>query len=120
MKILIIPSWYQTKSNPILGSFFREQALMLRNMGHEVSVIKVDLHSLKEKIDEKIEIYDDEDILTIKKHIKSFGVAKNSLIYCELIKRVYCNIYKLLIEKWGVPDIIQAHSYLPAGCVGCY
>ena len=27
--ILMIPSWYPTKTNPINGSFFREQALAL-------------------------------------------------------------------------------------------
>lgn len=27
--LLIIPAWYPTKDNPVLGSFFREQAIML-------------------------------------------------------------------------------------------
>ena len=29
MTILIVPSWYKTESNPILGSFFREQAVRI-------------------------------------------------------------------------------------------
>lgn len=36
MNILVIPSWYNSPSNIILGSFFKEQALALKNDGNNV------------------------------------------------------------------------------------
>lgn len=39
LNILIVASWYPTKDNPTVGSFVHEQALMLRDFGHQVTVI---------------------------------------------------------------------------------
>ena len=39
MHILVLPSWYPTKADPIRGSFFAEQAEALSRCGHRVSVI---------------------------------------------------------------------------------
>ena len=39
MHILVLPSWYPTKEDPINGSFFAEQAEALARHGHRVSVI---------------------------------------------------------------------------------
>ncbi len=38
MHILILPSWYPTREDPIRGCFFREQAQALSRAGHRVSV----------------------------------------------------------------------------------
>ncbi len=39
MHILIMPSWYPTREDPLSGSFFAEQADALADFGHRVSVI---------------------------------------------------------------------------------
>lgn len=39
LNILIVASWYPSKDNPTAGSFVHEQALMLRDFGHQVTVI---------------------------------------------------------------------------------
>ena len=39
MHILILPSWYPTKENPVRGSFFAEQAEALARYGHTVTVV---------------------------------------------------------------------------------
>ena len=39
LDILLIASWYPSKENPIAGSFVQEQAHMLRDFGHHVTVI---------------------------------------------------------------------------------
>ncbi len=120
MRILIIPSWYPTKTNRILGSFFREQALMLKKQGHDVSVIKVDLHAVSERIENKIEEFDDEGIHTIIKHVHSWGFARDSRLLCTVLKRHYKKLFNILLERSFNPDIIQAHSFLPAGYIACY
>ncbi len=39
LHILLIASWYPSKENPTAGSFVQEQAHMLRDFGHQVTVI---------------------------------------------------------------------------------
>lgn len=39
MHIVHFPSWYSTPSNPVRGSFFREQALALHKSGHTIGMI---------------------------------------------------------------------------------
>ena len=38
MHVLILPSWYPTETDPVGGSFFREQGQALARSGHRVSV----------------------------------------------------------------------------------
>ena len=38
MRILVLPSWYPTRDDPVRGCFFREQAQALARAGHRVSV----------------------------------------------------------------------------------
>ena len=47
-KILMLPSWYPTKRNPVGGSFFREQAAALSSR-YEFLVVKVDFRILGPK-----------------------------------------------------------------------
>ncbi len=47
MNILIIPAFFQTKQRPTLGSFFGEQALALKEAGHDVAVLYCDTYSVK-------------------------------------------------------------------------
>ena len=41
MHILVLPSWYPTKEDPVKGSFFAEQAAALARYGHTVTVMAV-------------------------------------------------------------------------------
>ncbi|HAW08195.1 MAG TPA: hypothetical protein DCW42_03355, partial [Bacteroidetes bacterium] len=47
MNILIIPSWYPTKDNPISGIFFKEQAEALVERIDFVNVLNVSGYSLR-------------------------------------------------------------------------
>lgn len=39
MRVLVVPSWYPSAEEPLNGSFFREQATMVADAGHEVTVL---------------------------------------------------------------------------------
>ena len=41
MHILVLPSWYPTKEDPVKGSFFAEQAAALARFGQTVTVMAV-------------------------------------------------------------------------------
>ena len=49
MKVLIIPSWYPSKSYPNNGSFFKEQAEAFKHEGIEVDILCIDIPYRKTK-----------------------------------------------------------------------
>lgn len=114
MNILIIPSWYNTKDNPTNGSFFREQAMALKEAGHKVIVafVEVKLMSLKSS-NEKVEIYNDNGIKTyriIQSKIPKSGNCGTALAF----KLGLMKIYKDIKENEKI-DIIHLHSCIWAG-----
>jgi glycosyltransferase involved in cell wall biosynthesis len=42
MKLIVVASWYPDARHPVRGSFIREQALALVNLGHDVHVVHFD------------------------------------------------------------------------------
>ena len=114
MNILIIPSWYSTKKNPTNGSFFREQAMALKDAGHNVIVafVEVELISFKSK-NNKIDIYDDNGIKTYR--IIQGKPSKTSNLGTAFAFNLGLNkIYKYIKEKEKV-DIVHLHSCLWGG-----
>ena len=117
MNILIIPSWYQTKVNPTLGSFFREQAIALSKEGHKVSIAYTDIYSsfkdgykgIKYLRDSGVNIY------RISKYkIPRTGFQVYNLVFYSGVDR----IYRKIVEEQGKPDIIHVHSSILAGYSG--
>ncbi|MFQ7120328.1 MAG: hypothetical protein ACLRPW_10415 [Intestinibacter sp.] len=51
MKVLIIPSWYPSKSYPNNGSFFKEQAEAFKREGIEVDILCIDIPYRKTRKD---------------------------------------------------------------------
>lgn len=47
MRVLMIPSFFKNKDNPSSGSFFTDQAILLKEMGHDVTIIFADTYSVK-------------------------------------------------------------------------
>lgn len=113
MNILIIPSWYPTSENPMSGTFFREQALALQNNGHAVSVMHIELVSIK-KIFKKncIEIkhYNDKGLDTFVYKISIFGLTRLKRIREFILKTITISIFKKINQKNKV-DVIHVHHY---------
>ena len=115
----MIPSWYKNQNNQIKGSFFREQALMFQKRGHNVYIVYVELHSASEKINNRIETYNDCGLYTLIYHTHSYGYARNMIVYKNVMHIMYKNLVKRVLDVCGSIDIIQAHSFMPAGIVAC-
>ena len=118
MTVLIIPSWYKTESNAILGSFFREQALMLERAGVEVIVADVTLQGRADWFSKRcfsLNTYSDEGVRTYSYVIPAMGIGRlesggSEIVYYNLMK-----IYKKIISDGYKIDLIHAHSFMPAG-----
>lgn len=124
-KLLILPSWYPTKENPALGSFFKEQAeLMSENFDVCVLVGKANFIGRKKyfkgifnssinKVEEN----------TVKPNIKEIYFEYNDIVFINSKKRLqktivsYSSIVNDLVKKNWIPDVIHAQSVLNAGCI---
>ncbi len=114
MNILVIPSWYGTKVNPTNGSFFKEQALALKEKGHNVIIafVEVTLEKLSNE-DKKVQYYIDEGLKTYR--IKENKIRKTGNIGTSMaIKRGIIKIYNELTKNDKI-DIIHLHSCVWAG-----
>ena len=76
MNILVIPSWYNSPSNIILGSFFKEQALALKNDGNNVVMAyceTVGVRGFSTHHLYKITKQDEDGLLTYRYYVHSYG-----------------------------------------------
>jgi glycosyltransferase involved in cell wall biosynthesis len=119
MHILVIPSWYPLTAADVTGSFFREQALALKNSGQKVGVIypvQAPITQLfsKNKKSFTNSIEDDCGIPTFR--CKSIGwLPKVPYGNCSLWVKKGHELFRNYILEHGMPDIVHAHSCLYAG-----
>lgn len=121
MHVLIIPSWYPVSSIDIGGSFFREQAIALKNSGCAVGVIALEFNSLKNV---KWLLKDNYSLTFECDH----GVNTYRKRYVNLFPRLYTaqaklweffglKLFRRYVDEQGVPDIVHVHSMLYAGAI---
>lgn len=122
MNILIIPSWYPSKNNPLNGSFFREQAIALSKYGHNVIVLNATFAGRKD-------IFSRETYRYIKKKngpvteysyiVPTFGLWRSTRLSYLIFKKNMLLLFNKIKKDWRI-DIIHAHSYFPAGLASCF
>lgn len=123
MHILIIPSGYPTEDAPLRSTFFKEQAVALKEEGNKVGVIYsetrritgINLNTLK-KNHFQIKEYVEEGINTIRLHGWNILMMRNSLGINFWIKQSLI-LFNKYIKKYGKPDIIHVHCGLYGGIV---
>ncbi|WLR55518.1 glycosyltransferase [Mesobacillus subterraneus] len=118
MKVLIIPSWYPTEENKILGIFFKEQAIALKKHGCQVMVLYPEIRTLRSYSSswkQGVQIAE-EDGLKVYRY-KTYNPLparvpfSNAFVYYSRLKK----LFKEMVRKDGKPDIIHAHSVLWGG-----
>jgi glycosyltransferase involved in cell wall biosynthesis len=117
LKVLILPSWYPDKENPILGIFFKEQAEAL-NQHIDVAVLSVTPILLNKPYEaimkRKLEMYVEKELMTFKSNYFNWAPKmpkiRNKIYISKLIQS-----YQEVVEVFGKPDIIHAHVSYPAG-----
>ena len=111
MKIVIIANGYPNKHDPQWGCFEKDQAVALRNLGHEVCIMYVDrrFRTYWRKIgltrfrDNGIEVF---GIFWFP----AFDLGKVfPSLYCRWISLMQGMVFKCLLKHWGKPDIVYAH-----------
>lgn len=121
MHILILPSAYPTEDAPLRSTFFKEQAIALKEAGHEVGVIYsetrritgINFNTLK-KFHFQIEDKNEEGINTIRLKGWNIFMMRNSLGINLWIKQTV-KLFNLYTKKYGRPDLIHVHCGLYGG-----
>lgn len=121
MHILILPSAYPTEDAPLRSTFFKEQAIALKEADHEVGVIYsetrritgINFNSLK-KFHFQIEDKKEEGLNTIRLKGWNVFMMRNSIGINLWIKQTV-KLFNIYIKKYGRPDLIHVHCGLYGG-----
>ncbi len=111
MKILMIPSWYGTKSAPLLGSFYKEQAEELVARGHEVAVLYAEVGGSFRKADNGL-------THEVVNGVNTYVYVRPNLTprwergRCFQRTRMLMKLYRMLEKEWGRPDVVNLRSSL--------
>ena len=116
MHVLLLTSSYKSDFNQLSALFFRDQAMALKNNGCQVGVIcplPISFKSIlqKKSIRFSDEFYNDYGINTYVRKFPSF--PKMVSLRQALCFRLGKQLFKLYIEKNGIPDIIHVHTFWP-------
>lgn len=122
MNILIIPSWYKDTEHPYSGIFFRDQAIALGKEGATVSVLFVEGRSLRffslKKLKENHGQISDIHKNQIREYVwKLWNPLAQTCTGKKIVTKLHLLLFKKYVRKYGVPDIIHAHSAFMAGII---
>lgn len=111
LHVLLAPSWYPTDERPLDGSFFREQAQMLRRAGYRIGVIDLD-PVVPWLWRPGVSVRDEDGITVIRTNV--VRVHHEKLPGDATLYRLQATKYfKKYEEICGRPDIVHAHSVFP-------
>ncbi len=115
MKVLVIPAWFPSDSKKHHARWIIPHIKMLKDHGHDVFVIHIDFDSdcAQTRIQDEIGI---RRVIARERHPQILQRA--GFVYQNHI-RIYQQYlddnYQEIISRWGMPDILHAHTSMPAG-----
>lgn len=123
MHILVLPSAYPTEDAPIRSTFFKEQAISLKNASNNVGVVYnetrrvtgINIDKLKKFHFQRVNINED-GVNTIRLKGWSVLLMRNALGIGLWIRQSVRLVEKYITE-YGKPEIIHVHCGLYAGAV---
>ena len=116
MKILFIPSWYPTEDDPLSGCFFKEQAIALSSMGHEVVVLNASFQNrrhIKSSINYRVRKLEYNGITEYAYQVPAWGVWRVPGICSRIFWNNIRKLWKYTENKDF--DLIHVQSFYPAG-----
>ena len=120
MHVLVLPSWYPTRYQPLGGIFFKEQAVAVQRAGARVGVIYPDFRGVRTLAQGKlrqpyfgIQTTDEGGIPTVRSY--HWAIPKlPRLARRRWVEQAY-KLFRRYTERFGMPDLVHAHSALWAG-----
>jgi glycosyltransferase involved in cell wall biosynthesis len=106
MKIFIISQGVPSESAPLNGIFAWDQALALKKLGHEVSVMALDFRRVFDRRFGKQ--YFKKDGINVYQYSLHTGIYRRFL---PVLGRVCAIVYSDMVKEQGDPDVVHSHFY---------
>jgi glycosyltransferase involved in cell wall biosynthesis len=123
-KILMIPSWFPSGTNPGLGIFFRQQAEALAARGHDVTVLSIHLRSLREPRNLMASGYgySDESVngVRILRYVSVGFPDRLPMINAWLWRLYGRKMFRKYLKSVGAPDLIHVHAMIYGGILALH
>lgn len=104
MYILIVAAGYPTSKYKLNGIFEFDQALALAKTGHKVVYAAVDLHSVRRWRKWGFQSLENEGVF-----VETINLPWGRFPRKKVGKWGFAKLYKRIVKRHGVPDIIHAH-----------
>jgi glycosyltransferase involved in cell wall biosynthesis len=106
MKIFIISQGVPSEAAPLNGIFAWDQALALKKLGHEVSVMALDFRRVFDRRFGKQ--YFKKDGINVYQYSLHTGIYRRFL---PILGRVCAKVYSDMVKEQGEPDVVHSHFY---------
>ncbi len=106
MKIFIISQGIPSESAPLNGIFAWDQALALKKLGHEVSVMALDFRRVLDRRFGKR--YFKKEGINVYQYSLHTGIYRRFL---PILGRVCAMVYRDMVKEQGEPDVVHSHFY---------
>lgn len=116
MHVLVVPSWYPTESDPVMGIFFKEQAEALQKYGHQVTVLFQEIWSIKTigQHSQGLSVQSENGVPTYRfggyNYLPRVPHSAHKIFYKRLKK-----LFHRIVKEQGKPDVLHAHCCLWGG-----
>lgn len=122
MKVLVIPTWYPTGKDKLMGNYHKEFTEALNDYGIKADMLFIERERLskpfKYLFSKKKSIDIEETYKVYKYKMLNLGPLNFDLQQYFYVRKLE-KAYKEYIKNQGVPDIIHAQVTVPAGYAVC-
>jgi glycosyltransferase involved in cell wall biosynthesis len=113
--VVFLPSWYPTDAAPNRGTYFRDQARLLSERGHEVGVVFPQQESLRHAtlarlLDRPFSTTETSEngVWTVRRRSWNLGWRLPGAVEWRIRDAV--RLMRRYVAERGIPDVIHAHS----------
>lgn len=115
MTILMVTRGFPSKLYPLNGIFEWDQAKALREQGHKVIYLALDMRSFRRKRKLGLRVFQEQGIDVYDCNFPLGAVGHGLLNYFSW--RMFCRVYGKIVKAQGKPDILHAHFARATGYV---
>ena len=122
MKVLVIPTWYPTGKDKLMGNYHKEFTEALNAYGIKADMLFIERERLskpfKYLFSKKKSIDKENNYEVYKYKMLNLGPLNFNLQQHFYVRKLE-KLYKEYIKSQGIPDIIHAQVTVPAGYAAC-
>jgi glycosyltransferase involved in cell wall biosynthesis len=107
--ILVLPSWYPSKLDAFNGDFNERLVKSLKDKRFQIVLY---VNTIRGSQLEELEVIEEDNLIVYKYYYKH---VNNHFFHIVKIFFLYRKLLKILIEKYGLPQLVHTYVFYPAG-----